>query len=65
MSHSTLKKSLLIIKAQATNLGAVRRLLRNREWKIKATTNLKEALMFLCRSNLSLSWSLSIIRIAR
>lgn len=43
------KKSLLIIKSQPTSLGAVEGFLRNREWKIKSTTNLKEALMFLLK----------------
>ncbi|MEK2644755.1 hypothetical protein [Bdellovibrio sp. BCCA] len=47
MNQETIKKSLLIIKSQPGGLGAVEGFLRNREWKVKATTNLKEALIFL------------------
>ncbi|WP_374029893.1 hypothetical protein [Bdellovibrio bacteriovorus] len=42
-----MKKTLLIIKAQPQSLGTVEGFLRNREWKIKSTSNLKEALIFL------------------
>ncbi|UXR65077.1 hypothetical protein EZJ49_02300 [Bdellovibrio bacteriovorus] len=47
MNQETVKKKLLIIKANSTSLGAVEGFLRNREWNIKSTTNLKEALIFL------------------
>lgn len=47
MNQETIKKSLLIIKSQPGGLGAVEGFLRNRDWKVKATTNLKEALIFL------------------
>ncbi|WP_373999197.1 hypothetical protein [Bdellovibrio bacteriovorus] len=41
------KKSLLIIKSSPGGLGNVEGFLRNRDWIIKSTTNLKEALIFL------------------
>lgn len=47
MSQETVKKKLLIIKANSTSLGTVEGFLRNRDWNIKSTTNLKEALIFL------------------
>lgn len=47
MERTEEKKSVLIIKANAASLGTVEGFLRNRDWKIKATTNLKEALIFL------------------
>lgn len=47
MQEETVKKSLLIIKAQSNSLTTVENFLKNREWNIKSTTNLKEALLFL------------------
>ncbi|HEY1079031.1 MAG TPA: hypothetical protein VGE46_03005 [Bdellovibrio sp.] len=47
MEQTEIKKSVLVIKANAASLGTVEGFLRNRDWKIKATTNLKEALIFL------------------
>lgn len=47
MNQETVKKKLLIIKANSASLGTVEGFLRNREWIIKSTTNLKEALIFL------------------
>lgn len=47
MSEEKIKKSLLIIKANPTSLTTVESFLKNREWKIKSTTNIKEALVFL------------------
>jgi hypothetical protein len=41
------KKSILIIKANPQSLLAAEGFLRNRDWKIKATSNLKEALVYL------------------
>lgn len=41
------KKSILIIKANTQSLIAAEGFLRNRDWKIKATANLKEALVYL------------------
>lgn len=41
------KKSILIIKANTQSLLAAEGFLRNRDWKIKATANLKEALVYL------------------
>ncbi|MFS4457788.1 hypothetical protein [Bdellovibrio sp. HCB2-146] len=41
------KKSLLIIKGSPTGLGPAEGFLRNRDWKVKATSNLKEALVYL------------------
>lgn len=41
------KKSILIIKANTQSLLAAEGFLRNRDWKIKATANLKEALIYL------------------
>ncbi len=41
------KKKLLIIKATATGLTGVETFLKNREWELKSTNNLKEALIFL------------------
>lgn len=47
MNEETKNKSLLIIKAQASSLVTVENFLKNREWKVKSTTNLKEALAYL------------------
>ncbi|MDG0817488.1 hypothetical protein [Bdellovibrio svalbardensis] len=47
MSEDVRKKSLLIIKANPAGLTSVENFLRNREWKIKSTSNLKEAMIFL------------------
>lgn len=47
MEQREVKKSVLVIKANPTSLGSVEGFLRNREWKIKSTTNLKEALIYL------------------
>lgn len=47
MNQEPNKKKLLIIKANPASLGTVEGFLRNREWTIKSTTNLKEALIFL------------------
>ncbi|MGZ3769857.1 MAG: hypothetical protein ACXVCP_09750 [Bdellovibrio sp.] len=47
MNHDSTKKKLLIIKSNPTSLGSVESFLRNREWHIKSTSNLKEALIFL------------------
>jgi hypothetical protein len=41
------KKSILIIKANTQSLLAAEGFLRNRDWKIKSTANLKEALIYL------------------
>ncbi len=41
------RKSLLIIKSKAQSLGPVEGFLRNRDWNMKSTSNLKEALDFL------------------
>ncbi|AHZ86413.1 hypothetical protein AB1A81_05460 [Bdellovibrio bacteriovorus] len=47
MSQDSIKKKLLIIKSKPTSLGTVEGFLKNRDWTIKSTTNLKEALIFL------------------
>lgn len=47
MSQDPVKKKLLIIKSNPASLGAVEGFLRNRDWTMKSTTNLKEALIFL------------------
>lgn len=41
------RKHLLIIKSQKGSLPAIEQFLGNREWKLHATTNLKEALTYL------------------
>lgn len=51
MQQATMNKSLLIIKASQGGLGAVEGFLRNRDWKIKTTTNLKEALIYLVQEH--------------
>lgn len=40
-------KSLLIIKSNPQSLGPVESFLRNRQWTVKSTANLKEALVYL------------------
>lgn len=47
MDPSDVRKSILIIKAQPKSNPAVESFLRNREWKIQSTTNMKEALTYL------------------
>lgn len=47
MSQEPDNKKLLIIKATPTSLGTVEGFLKNRDWKIKSTSNLKEALIYL------------------
>ena len=44
------KKSLLIIKSHAQGLAAAENFLKNREWEVKSTANLKEALIFLVQN---------------
>lgn len=51
MQQATTNKSLLIIKASQGGLGAAEGFLRNRDWKIKTTTNLKEALIYLVQEH--------------
>jgi len=47
MQQESAKKSLLIIKSRPESLGTVEGFLKNREWTVKSTANLKEALIFL------------------
>ncbi|MFV3410117.1 hypothetical protein ACNH6C_16015 [Bdellovibrio bacteriovorus] len=47
MDQNSIKKKLLIIKSKPAGLGTVEGFLKNRDWTIKSTTNLKEALIFL------------------
>ncbi|UOF02689.1 hypothetical protein [Bdellovibrio reynosensis] len=47
MKQDNANKTLLIIKGSANSLATVESFLRNREWKVKSTTNLKEALIHL------------------
>lgn len=47
MDQEAVNKKLLIIKAKPGGLGTVEGFLKNRDWTIKSTTNLKEALIFL------------------
>lgn len=47
MNQEPENKKLLIIKATPTSLGTTEGFLKNREWNIKSTSNLKEALIFL------------------
>lgn len=47
MEVQEVKKSLLILKSQQQSLVAVETFLKNRDWKIHSTTNLKEALTYL------------------
>lgn len=47
LEANEVKKSLLILKSQQQSLLAVETFLRNREWNIHSTTNLKEALTYL------------------
>jgi hypothetical protein len=42
-----IRKSILIIKSQPKSLMAVESFLRNRDWRIQSTTNMKDALTFL------------------
>ncbi|MBO9666430.1 MAG: hypothetical protein J7501_06410 [Bdellovibrio sp.] len=44
------KKKLLIIKSHPQSLGPVESFLKNRDWIIKSTANLKEALVYLVQS---------------
>ncbi|HWU43526.1 MAG TPA: hypothetical protein VN132_08815 [Bdellovibrio sp.] len=50
MEQTSETKSLLIIKSQPQTLGPAEGFLRNREWSLKATANLKEALVHLVQS---------------
>lgn len=47
MSEENIKNSLLIIKAKETSLTSVESFLRNRDWKIHSTTNIKDALVYI------------------
>ncbi|MFM6928522.1 MAG: hypothetical protein ACKOX6_08660 [Bdellovibrio sp.] len=50
MEQTEVKKNLLIIKSHPHSLGPVEGFLLNREWKIKSTSNLKEALAYLVQN---------------
>ncbi|MCX7977979.1 MAG: hypothetical protein N2578_03150, partial [Bdellovibrionaceae bacterium] len=47
MPEMEIKKTLLIIKSDPKSLGTAEAFLRNREWFVYSTNNLKEAMMFL------------------
>lgn len=51
MNQERVKKKLLIIKSSATGLMPVESFLKNREWELKSTSNLKEALIFLVQQS--------------
>ncbi|QDK37090.1 hypothetical protein [Bdellovibrio sp. NC01] len=48
--ESTQKRSLLIIKSHAQGLAPAESFLKNRDWVIKSTANLKEALIYLVQN---------------
>ncbi|QLY24447.1 hypothetical protein [Bdellovibrio sp. KM01] len=50
MDQKTEKRKLLIIKSHPQSLGPVEGFLKNREWEIKSTHNLKEAMVFLVQN---------------
>ena len=50
MEQTEVKKNLLIIKSHPQSLGPVEGFLLNREWKVKSTSNLKEALAYLVQN---------------
>ncbi|MGE5086519.1 MAG: hypothetical protein ACM3MG_09485 [Bacillota bacterium] len=50
MEQTEVKKNLLIIKSHPQGLGPVEGFLLNREWNIKSTSNLKEALAYLVQN---------------
>jgi hypothetical protein len=50
MDPQTEKRKLLIIKSHPQSLGPVEGFLKNRDWEIKSTHNLKEAMVFLVQN---------------
>ncbi|WP_413293165.1 hypothetical protein ACLSU7_17405 [Bdellovibrio sp. HCB185ZH] len=50
MDQKTEKRKLLIIKSHPQSLGPVEGFLKNREWEIKSTHNLKEAMVYLVQN---------------